>query len=706
MKKFLLLLALFGFAFGEQNTTALYEEASKIINDSQNYSKKGAYKTGLELYEKACDMGHLPSCYEAATLYKEGKTNFSGYEIKKDKQKSLELNNKACDMGYAQSCYDMAQEYTLGNDSKKRDYDKGFKLYNKGCELGYAKSCNGVAYGYRNGWGVDENTQESIKFFTKACELGDGDSCFHLGTVYLGEEEIVKVDEKKAFYYFNKGCELGKDYSCVVIADLYEKGSGVEKNINKAKELYTKRCQNEKFPDFSSCARLGKISFDEKDYTKAKELLMLGLKGGEIWTENYLGQIYEEGLGVEKNLEKASKYFGDFCTKAGEDCKDCCDDYKRVKNAIRIQILSSASNTQKANLYASENNLKMALEVLEKGCEQNDFAACSDLGVYYATSKGVEKNINKALELYLKACDNNDKIACSNIAGLYLNINNNENIKRDLSKAKEFYTKACDLGEGVACRDLGQMEQNMFITNEGQISLDELKSDKNKAKELYNKSCELEDMGGCYLLGLLERENGEIKKALKLQAKACEASLGAACAELEKIYKDYKKELEQNNSENNDYKNALWLEKIGFFYNAILDLKTACKQGVSPACVKIADHYKYFLKDTNKLISMLESTCDNGVASSCSSLGVIYDIGELVPKDNQKARQVLQKGCDAFDAHACWVLGENIEKACLPDDENGCKRVFGLYKKACALGSQQGCKYSSSMEFGLPWMRF
>lgn len=603
-----------------------------------------------------------------------------------------------------EAIYKEAREYT--DNKEKKDYKKGFELYSKACELGHAKSCNEVAYGYRNGWGVDENAKKAIEFFAKACELGDEDSCSHLGYIYADGDEGAKQDGKKAFYYFDKACEMKNGYSCVVLAGLYIDGKGVEKNINKAKELYTAQCQHKKYQDFKACARLGELNFKEKEYKNAKEFLGLGLKGGEIWTENYLGQIYEEGLGVEKNLEKASKYFGDFCTKAGEDCKDCCDDYKRVKNAIRIQILSSASNTQKANLYASENNLKMALEVLEKGCEQNDFAACSDLGVYYATSKGVEKNINKALELYLKACDNNDKIACFNAAGLYLNINNNENIKRDLSKAKEFYTKACDLGEVVACRDLGQIEQNMFITNEGQISLDELKSDKNKAKELYNKACGLGDVGGCYLLGLLERENGEIKKALKLQAKACEASLGAACAELDKIYKDYKKEVEQNDSKNNDYKNALWLEKIGFFYNAILDLKTACKQGVSPACVKIADHYNYVLKDTNKLISMLESTCDNGVASSCFSLGVIYDIGELVPKNDEKARQVLQKGCDALDAHACWVLGENIEKACLPDDENRCKMVFGLYKKACALGSQQGCKYSSSMEFGVPWMRF
>lgn len=201
------------------------------------------------------------------------------------------------------------------------------------------------------------------------------------------------------------------------------------------------------------------------------------------------------------------------------------------KFLLLLALFGFAFAQNKNDLRAKE-----APNALLKACEQGYIEACLDAGVYYAAGMSIKQNVQKALEYYSKACDKSDKIACFNMAGLYLNINNNENIKRDLSKAKEFYNKACELG----------------------------------------------DVGRCYFLWLLERENGEIKNALEFQAKAC----------------------------------------------------------------------------------------------------------------------------DGIEAHAYWVLGENINSTCSLDDESECNKMLGFCEKVCVLGSQLGCKYAMSIESGMPWLRY
>ena len=95
--------------------------------------------------------------------------------------------------------------------------------------------------------------------------------------------------------------------------------------------------------------------------------------------------------------------------------------------------------------------------------------------------------------------------------------------------------------------------------------------------------------------------------------------------------------------------------------------------------------------------------CDSGNLAACENLGILYST-DL--KDIKKANEFLQKACDGFYGHSCWILGSNIEENSCKVDKSNCNKVLGLYKKACALGSQLGCRYSMSVQSGMPWMRF
>lgn len=58
---------------------------------------------------------------------------------------------------------------------------------------------------------------------------------------------------------------------------------------------------------------------------------------------------------------------------------------------------------------------------LETACLNGNSSACNDLGVKYATGKGVTLDLSRAMEFYRKACDGGSIVGCSNLAFMYRN---------------------------------------------------------------------------------------------------------------------------------------------------------------------------------------------------------------------------------------------------------------------------------------------
>jgi uncharacterized protein len=86
---------------------------------------------------------------------------------------------------------------------------------------------------------------------------------------------------------------------------------------------------------------------------------------------------------------------------------------------------------------------------------------------------------------------------------------------------------------------------------------------------------------------------------------------------------------------------------------------------------------------------MLESSCGDGSASSCTRLGILYVQGWGVAQDYRKARTLYEKACDAGDMLGCGHLGF------LYQDGQGVTKDYGqartLFQKACDGGSMMGC---------------
>ncbi|GAA8926925.1 hypothetical protein SLK231_01090 [Helicobacter pylori] len=59
----------------------------------------------------------------------------------------------------------------------------------------------------------------------------------------LGMLSYDKQDFSKAKGYFEKACDLNNSFGCSALGMLYEYGQGVEKNLTKAAQFYSKACK-------------------------------------------------------------------------------------------------------------------------------------------------------------------------------------------------------------------------------------------------------------------------------------------------------------------------------------------------------------------------------------------------------------------------------------------------------------------------------
>lgn len=187
------------------------------------------------------------------------------------------------------------------------------------------------------GRGVTQDVPEAMKLYTYMASIGKGNGYTALGLVYKADEGTypgIEHSDEKAMEYFLDSCQadglVETDFKGPRYAgDLYDSGytlddgTQVEPDYAKAAECYQVAADgNGRTFDGTSCYKLavyceeGRDGIDQ-DYKKAAQYYekavsdpnthatMLGIPQ----TYLSLGRFYEQGLGVEKNLETARSYY-------------------------------------------------------------------------------------------------------------------------------------------------------------------------------------------------------------------------------------------------------------------------------------------------------------------------------------------------------------------------------------------------------------
>ena len=130
-------------------------------------------------------------------------------------------------------------------------------------------------------------------------------------------------------------------------------------------------------------------------YDKALEWNMKGARQGCRNCEFNIGVFYNDGRGVEKNIDTALEWY----TKSAK------------KGHARAQ-------RQAGNIHLGKGRYEEAFKWLTKSAAQGDTIAISNLATCYELGKGVKKDIPEALKLYAKAAEKGLATAKENLRRL------------------------------------------------------------------------------------------------------------------------------------------------------------------------------------------------------------------------------------------------------------------------------------------------
>ena len=286
----------------------------------------------------------------------------NGWGVEKDLKRAIELYEKPARTGIAASMSSLNRIYRF-NAASKEDVAKADEWARKyierliqkggGAARGVADSCVGVGNYYRYGYGVEANPKEAYEWFAKAADKKSWAAMLKLASMCRDGEgckrDLVAAEEwaKKAVAelapkaengldeaqrgladcYANgwgveKSCELaarwygeayeGRDWLATGrLARLYASGDGVPQNIGKAVELLVRaeRESAEARCRLGECYERGEWGL-EVDVDKAFELYRESASEGDAGGMYNLGRCYLEGIGVEKDRDRARLWLG------------------------------------------------------------------------------------------------------------------------------------------------------------------------------------------------------------------------------------------------------------------------------------------------------------------------------------------------------------------------------------------------------------
>lgn len=248
------------------------------------------------------------------------------------------------------------------------------------------------------------------RFFEKAVSKGDGDAIYNLGLMYYKGLGVEK-NPIKAVEYIKRAADKNIYNAIYDLGALYYNGeAGVKQDYEKAEFYFKKLPEDNKFNKANYF--LGTIYLNNDDFGKAKQYFELATKQGNINAPSVLGAIYERGMGVVKDLNKARRYY-----KLGVQRNDQAaivnlgTYYQTIEGNVELAkyyFKMSEHPVARRNLGLisfQEENYSKAKEYFELAAQYNDPKSIYFLSIMYLEGRGVEQNFGTSIDYLVRAAN-------------------------------------------------------------------------------------------------------------------------------------------------------------------------------------------------------------------------------------------------------------------------------------------------------------
>ena len=289
-----------------------------LTNDEEFCSLYGAFMVALAKGDLSLVSSKLLSLKNPKTEASYGEFIYNqarnlceeGKDISKiDHNKAFSLFQKAAKLGNADAQCCMGCCYKNGYGTHV-DYSEARTWYEKSSKNGCARALRHIGFCYQDGLGVKKDIYEAIKWYDKAIDAGDISSMVAKGAIYYYGKEDTPINYKEAARLYAMAADKGDDNGMWRLALCYQKGKGVEKNLERSFELFKKSADKDNPQAFYGLGQCYYLGYGvEKDYYEAFVLFQKAAEKGQRGSLWQLGRCYEYGHGVKQNLVKAYEWY-------------------------------------------------------------------------------------------------------------------------------------------------------------------------------------------------------------------------------------------------------------------------------------------------------------------------------------------------------------------------------------------------------------
>lgn len=382
------------------------------------------------------------------------------------------------------------------------------EMFRSAAEQGLPQAQFAYAACCRRGVGVEKNESEAVKWYRAAAEQGYEPAMAFLASCYMNGKGVEK-DEEKGLAWMRRAAPKN-DYALYQLGSSYLNGKGGL----------------------------------EVDGKKALELVIEAAKRGHALSQNAVGWIYKEGLGVDENVDEAVKWFRLAAAQGQQNaltnlawCYDYCLPSDEMDRAEIYKLYRAAAEQGFVNAYAHvgecfddgdgvKQNKHVAVMWFKLGVEHNSWQAQYELGRAYMDADVLDYDPVEAARLYRLAALAGNPNGMAFYAGCCLDgVGVEPSAERDaeafrlcqeaVKKEKTFSYAWARLGEfyesgrgveadpvkarqcyitslenGVEPRSLRYLSRCLYLGIGGEKNLD-------KAIELWNKGAQIYEYGDC-----------------------------------------------------------------------------------------------------------------------------------------------------------------------------------------------------------------
>jgi len=191
---------------------------------------------------------------------------------------------------------------------------KSFEEIKELSEKGDKKAQYSLGMCYKEGQHVTQSISKALEWFRKSAEQGFAMAQLELGLCYY-EGNGVEQSYKEAVKWYRQSAEQGYSYGEHCLGVCYERGEGVPQSDTEAAKWYLSAAKK---GNMYSMYNLALFYENNGDTSKAFEIFMELANKGVPDAQCNVADYYRQGVGVEKNMKEAIKWYKQAASNGSE----------------------------------------------------------------------------------------------------------------------------------------------------------------------------------------------------------------------------------------------------------------------------------------------------------------------------------------------------------------------------------------------------